>query len=186
MATATTPQERLITGEQLARMPDPGPCELVAGRIVKTAPPGFDHGEIEGNGAAMIRQYARANKLGRVAVGEVGIYVSRNPDTVRGVDIAFISNERYAQRDPTLAFLDVAPDLIVEVLSPSNRISEIIEKLREYFAVGVRLVWLVDPDVKRVYAYRSLTDFRLFEAHDQLPGDDVLPGFSMPVAKFFE
>lgn len=186
MATATTPQERLITGEELARMPDFGPCELVAGRIIEMAPPGFGHGEVSGNGYRHIDDFVRANKLGRVGVGDVGIYISRNPDTVRGADIAYISNERYAKRDPALAFLDVAPDLIVEVLSPSNRLSEIIDKLREYFAIGVRLVWLVDPDKKRVYAYRSLTDFRLFEAHDQLPGDDVLPGFSMLVAKFFE
>ena len=186
MATATTPQERLITGEELARMPELGPCELVAGRIVEMAPPGFDHGQVSGKGYRHIDDYVTAHKLGQVAVGDVGIYIGRDPDTVRGADIAYVSNERYAKRNPSLAFLDVAPDLIVEVLSPSNRWSEIMDKLREYFAIGVRLVWLVDPDKKRVYAYRSLNDFSQFETNDQLPGDDVLPGFSMPVAKFFE
>jgi Uma2 family endonuclease len=186
MATVTARPEPLISGEQFAKMVDLGPCELVDGRIVRMTPPGFEHGEVESNGAALIREFVRANKLGRVAVGEVGIYVRRDPDVVRAADIAFISNERYARRDLALTFLDVAPELTVEVLSPSNTMAEMLQKLRDYFAIGVRLVWLVDPGARCVYAYRSLTDIRLFEHHDQLPGDDVLPGFAMPVSRFFE
>jgi Uma2 family endonuclease len=82
-------------------------------------------------------------------------------------------------------FLDVPPDLIVETLSPGNTWSETIQKLREYFSIGVRLVWLVNPSSQSVFAYRSLTDVREFTIDDGLPGDDVLPGFSVAVRDIF-
>lgn len=186
MGIKVTQSEPLITGETFARMVGLGRCELVKGRIVEVTPPGFEHGKVEGKGYRLIDDFVIANKLGEVAVGEVGMYVKRNPDVVRAADIVFISNEQYAKRNASLAFLDVAPELAVEVLSPTNTMAEMLQKLQEYFDFGVRLVWLVDPEKKRVYAYRSMTDFRLFEADDQVPGDHVLPGFSMPVAKFFE
>jgi Uma2 family endonuclease len=186
MAIETAPPTEiaLISGEAFAVLADLGLCELVAGRIVPVTPPGFDHGEIEFNIGAEIRAFVRANNLGRVSGGEAGIYTSRNPDTVRGADVIFISHERYAQRT-TQTFLDVALDLVVEVLSPNNAWSEIMQKLREYFAIGVRLIWLVDPQVRSVFAYRSLTDVREFSADDELPGDDVLPGFTISVASLF-
>ena len=73
----------------------------------------------------------------------------------------------------------------MEILSPDDRWSELTQKLREYFAIGVRLVWVADPAARTVFAYRSLTDVREFTEKDNLPGDDVLPGFSAPVASLF-
>lgn len=178
-------ETKQITGEELAAMEDIGPCELVAGRIVPMVPPGFEHGEVEFTIGSEIRTFARAHNLGRVSGGEAGIYTSRNPDTVRGAAVIFISHERYAQKKSS-SFLDVAPDLVVEVLSPSNSLSETMQKLREYFAIGVRLVWVVDPPVQSVYAYRALTDVREFRGDDDLPGDDVLPGFTINVKQLFE
>jgi Uma2 family endonuclease len=120
-------------------------------------------------------------------VGEVGIYTGRDPDTVRGADVAFLSAERYARsKEATRGFLDVAPDLIVEVLSSSESRASVDEKLGEYFACGVRLVWVALAATTTVRAYRSLVDVREFGAGDELPGDDVLPGFSMRVERLFE
>jgi Uma2 family endonuclease len=82
--------------------------------------------------------------------------------------------------------LDVAPELIVEILSPDDRWSEVKQKLKEYFAIGVQLVWVADPADKTIYAYRSLTDVREFTEKDTLTGDEVLPGFSVLVADLFE
>jgi len=96
-----------------------------------------------------------------------------------------ISNERYAQKTSP-GFLDVAPDLVVEILSPNDSWIEVTQKLREYFAIGVRLVWVVNPQTHSVYAYRALTDVREFTENDNLPGDDVLPGFLVKVAQLFE
>jgi Uma2 family endonuclease len=115
----------------------------------------------------------------------VGIYTRRNPDTVRGADALFISKER-AANIKSKGYLDVAPDLVVEVLSPDDRWNEVNQKLREYFEIGVRLVWVADPTERVVYAYRSLTDVRQFAEKDQLPGDDVLAGFSVAVGNLFE
>ena len=181
----TATEKRLLTGEELAVMRDVGPCELVNGRIVPMTPTGDEHGAIEANIAAELRAYVRDGNLGKVRSGEVGIYVRRNPDTVRAADVLYISHDRYA-RKTTNVFLDVSPDLIVEILSPSDSWTEVTQKLRDYFAIGVRLVWVVDPAGRTIYAYRSLTDIREFTANDVLPGDDILPSFSVPVARLFE
>ena len=178
-------ETKLITGAELEMIGDIGPCELVEGRIVLMSPTGHLHGEIELNLGAELRAFVRTHALGKVQVGEVGIYTRRQPDTVRAADILFISHERYTQQK-SAGYLHVAPDLVVEILSPDDRWSEVMEKLGEYFAIGVRLIWVVDPRLRRVYVYRTITDVRAFTENDVLPGDDVLPGFLIPVAQLFE
>jgi len=177
--------QTLISGEELLAMGDIGPCELVEGRIVMRSPTGGLHGSVELNFGAALRDFVRPRKLGLVRVAEVGIYTRRNPDTVRGADVLFISAARAAQLRSS-GYLDVAPELVVEVMSPDDRWSEMMQKLREYFEIGVRLVWVADPASRMVYAYRSPTDVRQFTETDSLPGDDVLPGFSVPVSSLFE
>ncbi len=178
--------DRLITGEELAQMPGTDLCELIDGRIVPMSPTGEEHGRIEGNVYDALKHFARSHRLGKVLVGEVGIYTRRNPDSVRAADVLFISNDRYARRSHALAFLDVPPELVVEILSPRDTVMSLTEKLREYFAIGVGLVWVVDPRARRVYAYRALTDVREFVEADRLPGDDILAGFDVPVTSLFE
>jgi Uma2 family endonuclease len=177
-------ETKTITGEDLFAMGDIGRCELVEGRIVPMSPTGFLHGEIEAFFVEKLRAFVGARKLGKVATGEAGVYIRRNPDTVRGADVLFISNERVAKIQ-SRSYLDVAPELIVEVLSPNDAWTEVTQKLREYFTIGVLLVWIVDPEARVIYAYRSMTDVREFTADDMLPGDDVLPGFSVQVAQLF-
>jgi len=188
---AVPPQtETLVTGEDLLTMGDIGPSELIEGRIVPMSPTGAKHAICELNFGESLKGFVRQHKLGKVMVGEVGIYTRRNPDTVRAADVAFISNEQYArqrQRD-TLRddYLHVPPEIIVDIMSPDDRWSVVMQKLREYFNIGVKLVWAADPETRSVYAYRSLTDVRVFGEADTLTGDDVLPGFSVPVASLFE
>ncbi len=176
--------ETRVTGDELLAMGDIGPCELVEGEIIKMSPTGEKHGIIEVNLGGELRAFVRQHKLGRVSGGETGIYIRRNPDTVRGADVVFISNERLARRGNS-GFIDVAPDLVVEVMSPDDRWSDVTKKLEEYFSIGVRLVWVVDPESESVYAYRSLTDVRRFAKNDTLPGDDVLSGFGVSVVDLF-
>jgi Uma2 family endonuclease len=178
-------ETKLITGEELAGMGEIGPSELIEGEIVPMSPTGDEHAGIEVNISTALQQFVRSNKLGKVRAGEVGIYTRRNPDTVRGADVLFISNERYAQKQ-SASYLDVAPELIVEIMSPNDRWSDVTQKLREYFAIGVGLVWVVDPQARIVYAHRALTDVREFTAEDTLSGDDVLPEFAVKVAELFE
>jgi Uma2 family endonuclease len=173
-----------VTGEELLALGDIGRSELIEGEIIAMPPTSDVHGNIESNIDVALKPFVRRHKLGRVMTGEVGIYIRRDPDTARGADVVFISNARLAQRGKS-AFLDVAPELVVEVMSPEDRWNEVMKKLADYFSIGVRLVWVIDAETQSVYAYRSLTDVRHFTAHDTLPGDDVLPGFVLPVAEIF-
>lgn len=174
----------LLTGEALAEMGDIGRCELVEGRLIKMRPTGWRHGSHESNFDRLLAAFVNENNLGKVLVSEVGLYTRRNPDTVRGADVIFISNERLAQVK-SASFLDVAPELIVEVMSPDDRWTEVKQKLKEYFSIGVNAVWVADPSDKTVSVYRSLTEVNIFSEDDSLTGDDILPGFSVSVASLF-
>jgi Uma2 family endonuclease len=178
---------KVYTAEDALRLRGAGRWELIEGRIIEMGQDwtGDEHAAIESNIGAELRQYARQTQSGKVRVGEIGIYISRNPDTVRAADALFISNERYAQKKSDGA-LDVAPELVVEIMSPDDRWSEIEEKMREYFSIGVKLVWIVNPKSRKVLAYRSLTDVHEFTSHDEITADDVLPGFKAKVSLFFE
>ncbi len=184
VAAPAPEQERLITGEELLAMGDIGPCELIDGRIVYMSPTGSPHGDIEANIARELGNFVKQYRLGRVKSGEVGVYVRRNPDRVRGADVLFISHERQARARPQ-GYLDVGPELVVEILSPDDTMSGMMSKLRDYFQVGVHVVWVVDPDDESLYVYRDLDDVSHYGKDDTLTLDDVLPGFSTPVAEFF-
>jgi Uma2 family endonuclease len=114
----------------------------------------------------------------------VGIYTRRNPDRVRGADIAFLSRERCPGRPPR-GFLDIAPELVVEIMSPSDRWQEVRQTLAEYFAIGVHWVWIVEPDNRTVLVYRSATDLRQYGPEDTLVGEGMLAGFTLVVAELF-
>jgi Uma2 family endonuclease len=184
-AELTLTETKLITGKELAEMGNLGRCELIEGRIVPMAPTGDEHGGIEVKIGGRLDGFAATHNLGKVRGGEVGIYIRRNPDTVRGADVLFISNERYAQKK-SAGFLDVAPELVVEILSPYDSWSDVTRKLRDYFSIGVLLVWVVDPQTRTIYAYRSMTEVREFTESDDLPGDEILPGFAVKVAHLFD
>lgn len=176
--------EALLTGEALAEMGDIGRCELVEGRLVKMGPTGWRHGKFEWRFGDALGDFVEEHNLGEVLVGEVGLYTQRNPDTVRGADVIYISNERLAQVKSS-SFLDVTPELIVEIMSPDDRWTEVKQKLKEYFSIGVNLVWVADPSDKTVSVYSSLTEVQIFGENDSLTGDDILPGFSVSVASLF-
>ena len=111
--------------------------------------------------------------------------VRRNPDVVRAADAAFISDARYAQVK-SASYLDVAPELVVEVMSPADTWSEVKEKLRDYFAAGVLLAWIVDPATETITAYNADGTVQEFIAESTLTAESVLPGFAVRVADIFE
>ena len=166
-------------------MGDIGPCELVEGRILHMTPTGSEHGAIESNLSFELGSFVRQHGLGRVLVGEVGIYTRRNPDSVRGADVAFISGARISIR-PAKGFLEVAPELVVEIMSPDDRWRDVRQKLGEYFAIGVERVWIVEPDSRTVLVYRSETEMGKLGEGETLEGEGVLEGFAVPVARLFE
>jgi len=148
-------------------------------------PTGHQHGIIEGIIAALLIFFVKRYQLGKVLTGEIGIYTRRNLDTVRAADVAFISNERYTQVQSD-SYLDIAPELVVEVLSPHDNWQTVQEKIEEYFSIGVKLIWIVNPKQNQIQLFRSPAEMRLLKADDMLSGEDVLPGFEVTVAEIFE
>jgi Uma2 family endonuclease len=177
-------QTKLWTVEDLAAMPDDGYVyEIVQGELLRMAPPGWDHGDVAGALVSALRPHVMGNQLGRVSVGDPGHILSRDPDTVVGPDIAFIRTDRLPPE--RRGWLDLAPDLAVEVISPNDSFSEVMNKVERFLAAGARLVWLVDPLRRRVLIHaRDRAPIELTE-RDTLDGEDVVPGFQMRVAELF-
>ena len=184
MATVKT---EAITAEQYRTMPPPedgSKVELIQGELESMCRPGFLHGLCQVRVGGMLDRYGQSTRRGR-AVTETGIVTDRGPDTVRGPDVSFWSVERLPWDVRPLGYPEVAPDLAVEVLSPSNRMARILEKMREYFERGVRVVWVIDPEDRTVTVYRSLNEGRVLHESATLEGEDILPGFACPVAELF-
>jgi Uma2 family endonuclease len=159
-------------------------CELVDGVLVEK-PMGYVESRIAILVSTALQTFVEAHDLG-VVTGESGMF--RFPENlVRMPDVAFASWDQFPGRElPDEGAPQIVPDLAVEVLSKSNTRAEMARKLREYFNVGARLVWFVDPPTKSVSVYTSPTKFKVLTAADSLDGGKVLPGFSLPVANLFK
>ncbi len=184
--TTATATAKLITAEEFFQMPQPedgSPQELVRGVIVTIPPPGTQHGICCSTVVLHLGVFVKDNKLGMVACNDAGFITERGPDTVRGPDVSFWSRERLP--GVPKGYTEVAPDLVVEVVSPSDHYSRIHTKVRHYLERGVRMVWVVDPEDRSVTVYRSRQQAAILYEADTLGGDDVVPGFVCPVAALF-
>jgi Uma2 family endonuclease len=173
----------LLRAEDFARVaPVLGSCELVRGEIVPMSPGGVRHSQITARITGLLDQYAREHRLGRVLTGEAGVIVARGPDTVRGADVAFVSYERLpADRQPA-GFLDVAPELIVEVMSEDVSWKEMEQKIAEYHAFGVDTVWVVEPRLLAVRVYPRGGDPFVLQQDTSIVAA-IPAGFSCPVSE---
>jgi Uma2 family endonuclease len=184
MAQATATQSALMTAEELLLLPGDLRCELVEGELVEMSPPGGEHGDIGLAIGSMLRLHVRASGAGR-AFGEAGFVLRRDPDTVRAPDAAFMRSERLpAQRAP-VGYVEGAPDLAVEVVSPHDTAREIDTKVREYLAAGTRLVWVVYPEGRYARVFRADNTTAIVEHDESLSGEDVLPGLEIPLSEVF-
>ena len=180
--STTTP----VTADQLLQMPDDGfRYELVAGELRKMVPAGWEHGAISGHLHGLLARHIADHVLGRVFSAETGFLLSRNPDTVRAPDIAFIHKDHIPAEGPEEAFWPGPPDLAVEVLSPGDTVSEVDDKVSAWLDAGAGAVWVVNPKAQNVTVHRSATDVRILTGNDQLDGQDVVPGFSCQVSEIF-
>ena len=186
MAT-TLPKEKKMTAVDLYNMPDHGGRnELVQGEIVPMSPASTMHGDIAMRLGAILWNFSDQHNLGRVFAAETGFILSQNPDTVRALDVAFVAQERIPKESvPETGFWAIVPDLVAEIVSPNDRMTEIQDKVTDYLAAGVRLVWVVDPKTETVIVYRSLKQISVLVADDVLDGADVLPGFQLALKKLF-
>jgi Uma2 family endonuclease len=178
--------KKLITAEEFFQMPEPADGsqqELVRGVIVTMPPPGGRHGGCCMNVGYHLCHFVKTNHLGTVTSNDAGFISERDPDTVRGPDVAFWSRERLPELPE--GYITLPPDLAVEVVSPGDHYSRIQKKLRHYLERGVRLVWIVDPEDRSVTVYRSEKQAMILGEKDTLTGEDVVPGFRCLVADLF-
>ena len=177
---------RLLTADELLELPDDDRRhELVAGFVVSEPPASFRHGDIAAELFRPLIEFVRREDLGRVVSTETGFLLARDPDTVRSPDVAFVSSARIERAGAFGGFFSGPPDLAVEVLSPSERPADVHAKIGDYLAAGCRLVWVVDASGRQVRVHRSLLRPSILDETDTLEGDDVLPGFSVRVARLF-
>ena len=178
---------RLLTAEHLHSIDDDHhKYELVAGRLLVMEPPFADHGIVEARITMLLAVFVEEHRLGVVLSGDPGFVLVRGPDTVRGPDVAFVREERVPTGEDARRFFEGAPDLAVEVRSPSDRPGMLEKKVRGYLAAGSRLVWVVDPRARTVVVHAPDAVARTLTAADAVDGGDVLPGFRAPARAFFE
>jgi len=175
----------VTTAEQLLSLREPGlRHELVRGELRRMSPAGYWHGSVVGRLAEFVGRHVREQGLGMAFGAETGFLLAREPDTVRAPDVAYVAQRRLPQQ-PGPGYFPGPPDLAVEVISPGDSRTEVHEKAVCWLEHGTRLVWVVDPQVRRVTVYRSVDDVRALDDDATLTGDAVLPGFAMPVLELF-
>lgn len=187
MVTAAAPAERLLSAEEYLTLPERGvPTELVRGRVVEMNVPIPRHGEICVNITDLISPYVRTHKIGRMVSNDGGVVTERDPDTLRGADVAFYSYARVPPGPLPRKYLDVAPELVFEVRSPTDRWARMLAKAAEYLEAGVAVVCLVDEWGERVVVCRAEEPPRTLHGDDELHLPDVLGDFRVPVRRIFE
>lgn len=175
----------LLRAEDFARVaPVLGPCELVKGEIVAMSPGGVRRSQITARVAFLLERHNVEHRLGRVLTGEAGVIVARRPDTVRGADVAFISYDRLPADQLPAGFLDVAPELVVEVISDDVSWTEMEQKIADYHAFGVDTVWVVDPRMLAVRVYPRGREAFVLQQHDEITAQHPA-GFCCAVAELF-
>lgn len=173
-----TAAEFLLLGDLADR------CELIRGEVVRMAPAGNEHCEIGMALMAELAHWARRHRLGRCVGADAGIILARDPDTVRVPDGAFTVAARLGQVSPQ--FSEIIPDLVLEVVSPSDRPAPVAAKTEEWLAAGVRVVLVVWPASRAVDLHRAGSQVVTLGDDDVLTVPELLPGFELPVREIFE
>lgn len=174
-----TAEDLFRTGEETDRL------ELIRGELQRMPPAGGEHGEIGVELTGHLWHYVREHHLGKTYSADTGFILERDPDTVLAPDVAFIRTERLPSKADRVGFLPVPPDLAVEVISPSERRGAIATKAELYLGTGVRLLWLVRPRTRTIEVHRADGSHQVLHMDDALDGEDVVPGFHLPVAELF-
>jgi Uma2 family endonuclease len=176
MSSAAISKPKLMTAEEFcdwANRPENENrwFELVRGEVIELPAPRVPHGVVAGNTVWILNGYVRQRRKVYVVSNDSGVILERDPDTVRGPDVAL--------------YEEIPPRLAVEVLSPRDRADQITHKITDYLRNGVELVWLIDPKARTVTVYRRDNGPRVYTESEELSGEDILPGLRCRVADFF-
>jgi Uma2 family endonuclease len=183
---STVAGNRLLTAEEFAELPDTGQkMELVRGRIVLLNMPYPRHGEICSNVVHLGRIFLDAHDVGRIICNDSGVITERDPDSVRGMDVAFYSYAKIPKGPLPQGYLSVVPDVIFEVRSPSDRWPKILTKMTEYLNAGVSVVCILDQATESIHLYQADIAVRVFSSDEVLTLPAPLHEWAVTVRSFF-
>lgn len=183
MSTTST---ALMTAEELMQLPRGYfRAELINGELITMPLPGLPHGRIAARLCAYLTQFVLDHDLGEVLITDSGFQLTRDPDTVVGPDVSFISKERLEQAGDVKGYWQGPPDLAVEVFSPGYRPGKISERISRLFSFGTKQVWIANLTHSTVAVYRSESDITTFSGSDYLEAQDLFPGFRISLEKIF-
>jgi Uma2 family endonuclease len=184
MASETSARSRsLVSAAEFARLARYPYAELVRGEIVEMPPAQFRHGFICMRLATRIGAYLEQHPSGWLVGNDTGIITTRNPDSVRGADLAYYSYDRLPANAMPTGYAEAAPNLVVEVKSPGNRWAELQEKAQEYLRAGVDIVLLIDPEVEVAEMIRQTLPVEVVSSTDSIRVTELLPGFEVSLAE---
>ena len=187
MTTRAVTGAKTLTADDLLRLYSEGVRgELIRGEFHETMSAGVTHGKVVINVAGELRNFVRPRRLGSLMGSDTGILLERDPDTVREPDVAYISAERMSLGVDVPGYSEIVPDLVVEVVSPSDTQQEVNEKVRMWLSYGVRLVWAMYPSMRTVNVHTGSGASSTLTEDGVLDGGDVLPGFSWNVGDIFD
>ncbi len=185
-AVAVADDEKLMTADEFWALPDSDrPMELVRGRIESMNVPGPRHGQLCGRVVHILMGFVETHELGHVLCNDSGVVTEHDPDTVRGMDACFYSYSRLPKGPLPAKYVGVVPELVVEVRSPDDRWKRILKKVAEYLEAGVTIVCVLDPKTESAFIYSADSE-QILRTDDELTFPDILPGFAVPVRRFFE
>ena len=180
--------QSLVTAEEFKQIAAErgGLVELVRGEVVEMSRTGKIHGIVCGHVAFALIGWSKPGRLGWVMTNDVGILTEQNPDSVRGPDVLFINAKRLPTPLDDENWLKIPPDLCVEVLSPNDRWQDVVEKIDEYFHLGVPEVWVLDPAKHEIHVHRSTNGSPDVLREGETLTSEGLPGFECAVSELFE
>ena len=175
----------LQTAEDLERLSALGyHYELIKGELREMAPPGGTHGSSTSRLSVFVGMIVINQDLGETFAAETGFLVGRNPDTVLAPDFAVVAKDRQPNPLPR-SYVPVVPDIILETRSPNDKRKEVADKVARWLELGVKLVWEMNPQTRILTVHRANQVPRILGEGDTLDAQDMLPGFSLPIARLF-
>jgi Uma2 family endonuclease len=187
MAPAVADPPKLLSAEEFAAMPELGRfTELVKGEVIHVPPPGFNHGEVCFKVAFTLGTHVVPRGIGRIVTNDSGVVTERDPDSVRGADVAYFSFERLPKGVTPRVYPEVPPELVFEVMSPDDVFRDVMAKVDEYLAAGVLLVYVIDPSREQAMLFQKDSLGTLFGPADAMTFPGVLPDLRIPVGSLFQ
>lgn len=182
----SAPPGRPITAKEFEKFDPEWRYDLICGELIPMPPmPGAEHGVLTLDFTLEVTLFVRQHHLGACFAAETRFTIRKNPDTAIAPDWAFVAKERLPAKMPK-GFLDLAPDIILEVRSPSDREKNVLAKIQRWLNAGVRIAWELNPQTQILTVHRANRKPQALGIDDTLTGEEILPGFTLPLRRLFD